>query len=133
MRRIFSISIALALIASAYAPAVMPAHATGRMYCHLAPHPTSHEAVKTHHCDSMADMAENNADANSSGELALSSTPERCPMDCCSLAGSIAYAAAVSPAGLSVQITANRTTEYSSIIFAGAGFSSHTDRGPPSA
>ncbi|HLW52326.1 MAG TPA: hypothetical protein VKW06_05750 [Candidatus Angelobacter sp.] len=131
MRRLISISAICALLALPAAPLVAASCPHARMA--TACHRTEHAHV--HHCETMDDDASVQA-AESESEnrvIAGSSASQDCPMDCCSASqrtGSIAVTA-------SFEVTQFAASEQNllpvPIVFSTPGFSSHTDRGPPTA
>ena len=133
MKRLFSISMMVVLLYSMYLPAwardMEPMQAAS---CHRMPmqnaaakHAGKHKGM--HHCDGM-DMAA--AEPSDLASIA-SSHSHSCPMNCC-VQGTTTSGAAVTASPL-LPLPANSGAEFhsASIVFATAGFSSHTDRGPP--
>jgi hypothetical protein len=133
MRRFFSITTIAALMFSLVSPLLAAAcpHSQQAMACHRPP---ATQAQQEHHCDMMAHQhqAEEGAPENSSSPAVKGvQSPESCPMNCC-VAGhptnAIAIAAETSVAPLAV---IQQVFQFVPVVFARTGFSSHTDRGPP--
>ena len=100
--------------------------------CHRMPmqnaaakHAGKHKGME--HCDGMEMAAEQPSDPAS----IAASHSHSCPMNCC-VQGTTASGAAVTASPL-LPRPANSGAEFHSlsVVFATAGFSSHTDRGPP--
>jgi hypothetical protein len=128
MRRFFSITMVCALLASAATPLIAAScpHSkmTGAMACHRVEH--------AHHCDRMHEDSEQTPDTESS-ESTIASRPaaQDCPMDCCGPSQRTnAMTVAVSPIFSSMIVT-EQVFENAPVVFTATGFSSHTDRGPP--
>ncbi|MGZ4867616.1 MAG: hypothetical protein ACXV7C_10355 [Candidatus Angelobacter sp.] len=126
MRRLLSITVVAALISSMLSP-LMAAACTGTgkaVSCH---------AVVTDHCDRPTHQHHHHAAAAPESETALSAAPDdaKCPMDCCT-PGHLRSGAAVSANSfLPPLAVSDREIHFASVTFTIAGFSSHTDRGPP--
>jgi hypothetical protein len=123
MRRLSSISLIAVLLWSVLSPASAAVHhMTGTRE-------TCHGMKAVHHCESM--VQEEDQDDSSPVLLVSSKTPN-CPMDCCMQScqnsGIAVTAAFVLPMGA----VADRILATTSSVFTHNGFSSHTDRGPPS-
>ncbi|HEX7288839.1 MAG TPA: hypothetical protein VF532_21830 [Candidatus Angelobacter sp.] len=136
MRRFWSITTILALVAAMLAPmtgaAMEAAHPMGcpRTAAH-SEHQKSH-AMKAHahHCGA---MHEEHAPEPASPGSSISGLEKSCPMDCC-VQGSLPNASAVAAFSLILQLAvSDAELHLVPIIFVSAGFSSHTDRGPPTA
>ena len=84
---------------------------------------------KTHHCAEMA-KAEAPAPAGP-GLTAGHSHP--CPMDCCAQGSPQSVNAMASVSLVPPLTVADAELHFAPVVFASAGFSSHTDRGPPQA
>jgi hypothetical protein len=133
MKRLFSISTMVVLLYSMYLPAwardmePMQAASCHRMPMQDGPPKHAGKHAKAHHCDGM-DMA-----ATESSDLVYiaASHSHSCPMNCC-VQGTTTSGAAVAASPL-LPRPANSGAKFHSvsIVFATAGFSSHTDRGPP--
>jgi hypothetical protein len=133
MKRLFSISTMLVLLCSMFSPAwAGDMDSMQAASCHRMPmqnesakHAGKH--AKAHHCDGM-DMA-----ATEPSDLAsiASSHSHSCPMNCCEQGTPKSGAAISAVSFLPPLATVEAEFHSASIIFASAGFSSHTDRGPP--
>jgi hypothetical protein len=130
IRRFLSIVSITALLASVASPLVAAAcpHEQQVQSCHGI-----HKAQLTHHGDAIGHQHHMEVAMESEGSALLAAElPKNCPMDCC-VAGHITTVAAVSNAtSLPSLVATNRSCNYTSVVFACHGFSSHTDRGPPS-
>jgi hypothetical protein len=126
MRRFLSISTVVSLILSMASP-IMAAACTGTgkaASCHAMP---------ATHCDRPVHQHHHHAAAASESKAAFSAGDEdaKCPMDCC-MAGHPSNGAAVSAnSSLPPLAVSTREIHFVPVTFAIAGFSSHTDRGPP--
>jgi hypothetical protein len=131
MRRFCSITAILTLLYQFASPlqAACP-HVQHAPACHRV-----HEAQLAHHCDPMMhhDQAEPQPSGSDSATVQNSASENNCPMNCCT-ARHITNAAAI-PAGSSLPPLAatDKSFRFLSAVFLTAGFSSHTDRGPPTA
>jgi hypothetical protein len=134
MRRILSITAIVALIASPMLPLLAES-------CpHVKPVSACHRTdLHAHHCDMMHDHG-TAADAESSGSpesdgpaCSASQVSHSCSMDCCAT-GQRTKAIAAPTAFLACPfVITDHCPGLVSVVFASAGFSSHTDRGPPTA
>jgi hypothetical protein len=125
MRRCFSISVIVALI-STFAPmnAMRGCHpAGGPMVCH--------RTAAMHHCDEMdnTDQADDSGDAR---YMSAGNPVSKCPMNCCFHVGSSSTAMALVHHSVFVLVSVRYDWQPASTVFTSNGFSSHTDRGPPS-
>jgi hypothetical protein len=133
MKRSFSISTVLVLLCSM----VSPAWATGMgttqtSFCHRmvmqegpAKNPGKHAHM--HHCDGMDKAATDSSDLVSIAP----SHSHYCPMNCCEQ-GTPKSGVAISAVSFLPPLAIVEAEFHSlSVVFATAGFSSHTDRGPP--
>ena len=95
------------------------------------------DAMRQHHCEEMQEQAgqtdQPEADA-SLFSVNRSDSPQRCPMNCCACRkASVSQEAAIVPeASLSGATVLQDRVFVQEIVFSNNGFSSHTDRGPPS-
>jgi hypothetical protein len=125
MRRFLSITVVAALLSSMLSP-VMAAACTGTgkaVSCH---------AMAADHCDRPMHQHHHGAAAPES-KTALSAAEDqaKCPMDCC-MAGHPTNSAVVSANSfLPPLAVSDREIHFTPVTFTIAGFSSHTDRGPP--
>jgi hypothetical protein len=133
MRRSLSITVILALFSSMLSP-IMAAACTGTgkaVSCH---------AVAVDHCDRPKHQQHYHYQAASpesvsapESKTAFSAAPDdaKCPMDCCT-PGHLRSGATVSTnPDLPSPAVSDLKIQIASIVFTVAGFSSHTDRGPP--
>ena len=95
------------------------------------------DGMHEHHCEEMQEQAgqidQIEADA-SLFSVNRSDSPQRCPMNCCACRkASVSQEAAIVPeASLSTETVVQGRVFVLEIVFSNNGFSSHTDRGPPS-
>jgi hypothetical protein len=127
MRRPLSITVILALFSSMLSP-VMAAACTGTgkaVSCH---------AVAMDHCDRpMHQHHRHGAAAAPESKTFLSAAPDdaKCPMDCCT-PGHLRSGATISTnPDLPPPAVSDSKIQFVTVVFIVAGFSSHTDRGPP--
>jgi hypothetical protein len=130
MRRFFSITTIAVLMSSMVSPLLAAAcpHSRQPMACHRT------QAAQERHCDMM--MHQHHADEAAPAESSAPAvkgvqSPENCPMDCCAprhvtSASAMAAASSVPPLAVTQQVF-----QFVPAVFARTGFSSHTDRGPP--
>jgi hypothetical protein len=81
-----------------------------------------------HHCDEAAEKAIEWPD---NGQVIAANTTQSCPMNCCDQGTLKSGTALVSHFFLPVPVISEVSLHFSSVVFLRAGFSSHTDRGPP--
>jgi hypothetical protein len=132
MRRFCSI---LALIV-VLCPLAVPLWASGSvtptvMSCHRVPLQNAQpsKARSAHHCHDMANMMPQGSDTGPAVDG--SGHSEQCPMNCCVQAVPPTVAA-LPAASLLPQLHVIETSVHAfAITFSSVGFSSHTDRGPP--
>lgn len=127
MRRFLSITVVAALLSSMLSP-IMAAACTGTgkaVSCHAVAMAADHCDRPTHqHHHGVATPVSNTAFSAAEDEA-------KCPMDCC-MAGHPSNGTAVSTNSfLPPLAVSDREIHFSSVTFTVAGFSSHTDRGPP--
>jgi len=129
MRRVLSITTVIALLSSMLSP-VMAAACTGAgkaVSCHAEPMPHCDRPMHEHHHHDAA-MDESKHGLSS---VSLADDDAKCPMDCCT-AGHPRNGTAVSATSfLPPLAVSDREFSFTSVAFISAGFSSHTDRGPP--
>jgi hypothetical protein len=123
VRRVWSISLVLALCCTMVSPswATSCMHGSTKM-CHR-----SH--VHTHDCHM---DGENQEGTNSDPGLYASQSDQTCPMSCCMHSRSTAARPAVA-VDSNLLLPSHSIILFVSQVFVVTGFSSHTDRGPPSA
>jgi predicted cobalt transporter CbtA len=129
MRRILSIATIAALISSFLSP-LMAAACTGTgkaVSCHAAEAPSSEPVMHEHHHHHDAAPTQKSKSA-----LSASADETKCPMDCCTPGHLRTGAAVATNTFLPPLAVSNGKSHFVSVTFTSAGFSSHTDRGPPS-
>jgi len=93
------------------------------------------QAQPEHHCDGM--MQEHQAEPQSpeSGTPAVqaATSEDNCPMDCCTARHITDAAAIATGSSLPQLLVSNLDGGFLTVVFVRVGFSSHTDRGPPTA
>lgn len=138
MKRVFSISTVLVLLCSVFSPLwAADMEMTQATSCHRMPmqDATSHHGkhASAHHCEGMGDATEMPATDPSDEIFIAANHSHSCPMNCC-VEGTPQSGVAVSAVSLLPPVAATEAEfHFASITFASAGFSSHTDRGPPAA
>ena|SRR5258708_638138 len=135
MRRILSISAVMMLMYSAALPSVMSAMMANdaAMACHRPTLGTG--AAAPLHCHDMAATAGDDAmyASPADGASIMISTEQKCPMDCCTMMGTAQQAIASAQQSLPAPAVMEHGISIARVVFSRTGFSSHTDRGPPSA
>jgi predicted cobalt transporter CbtA len=126
MRRFLSITVVAALLSSMLSPIMAAAcSGTGKaVSCH---------EVAADHCDRPMHQHHHHGAAAPPSTTALSAADDeaKCPMDCC-MAGHLRNGAAVSANSfLPPLAVSDLEIHVAPVTFTIAGFSSHTDRGPP--
>jgi hypothetical protein len=135
MRRVFSISTMLVLLCSTFSPLwagdmdTMQAPSCHRMSMQDASAKQKAKRAHAHHCDSM----DTQAMQSTSGVSITPGHSHSCPMNCCIQGAPTSRAAVSATTFLPPLAVVEAEFEFASITFASAGFSSHTDRGPPAA
>jgi hypothetical protein len=128
MKRLFSISTMLMLLFSAFSPTwAADMDSMQASSCHRMP--MQGASAKHHHCDGMDKEAAQTSDGVSVG----SNHSHSCPMNCCVQVAPKSGVVTATVSVLPPLAVVEAEFDFSSIIFASAGFSSHTDRGPPAA
>jgi hypothetical protein len=89
--------------------------------------PSGHDRV-THHCDGEAG---NTAEVLADGATAIDKHSQPCPMNCCDQTTLKSRTALTSNLFFPGLIAFELANHAASVTFISAGFSSHTDRGPP--
>ena len=130
MRRFLSITVVAALLSSMVSPVMAAACAgTGKaVSCHAV-------AMAADHCDRPMHQHHHHGAAAPESKTAFSAGDDqaKCPMDCC-MAGHLRNGAAVSANSFLPPLAlSDREIHFAPVTFTIAGFSSHTDRGPPRA
>ncbi|MBZ5534256.1 MAG: hypothetical protein LAO20_22755 [Acidobacteriia bacterium] len=129
MRRFLSLTMVAALLTVPLSPVWAVAQSSGNepMACHRVGM-THHDA---HDCDGMPEHRHGGAPA-SHGVVLANANPENCPMNCC-VQGRVQSGTVAAPISLPVPLAVtDKESSYALVMFTSAGFSSHTDRGPPS-
>src|ERR1700686_2274699 len=127
MRCFLSITVVATLLSSMLSP-LMAAACTGTgkaASCHMvatAPH-CDRPMHQHHHLDA--------APAEAKSALSLADNDAKCPMDCCTPGHPRNGAAVSANSFLPPLAMSDRKFQFASVTFTIAGFSSHTDRGPP--
>jgi hypothetical protein len=126
MRRLISISMALALVFSLVSPLLAEAcmHSNGRATCHRASHGLSHR-----HCEGM-EAGDEEMPAPAPGG-SVTGVSQKCPMNCCLMAQTGKQTAVANPIFAVPQLAVSGKLRSVVIVFMATGYSSHTDRGPP--
>ncbi len=144
MRRFLSIAVVLALLALPLSPAwaaSMCAATSDKAQCHRM---EMGSMATQHHCDAMGhkamkhegmaqDAMQSEAEDASDGPALTAGDSGKCPMNCC-VQGSVQTGTLATTSNLLPQmISAGKEIHFAPVMFTSAGFSSHTDRGPPAA
>jgi hypothetical protein len=145
MKRVFSISTMLVLLCSMFSPVwAADMEMTQAASCHRMPMQDAASQhgkhASAHRCHGMGhgmgdgmEMPATDPSDPSDGMFIASKHSHSCPMNCC-VEGSPQSGAAISAVSLLPPLsTSDAEFHFASITFASAGFSSHTDRGPPTA
>jgi hypothetical protein len=132
MRRFFSITTIATLMFSMVSPLLAAAcpHSPQLMACHRPPAALAQQ----HHCDTMMQEhhAEEAAPAESSAPAVKGvQSPENCLMDCCAPRHVTSASAIAAASSLPPLVVTQQVFQFVPVVFARTGFSSHTDRGPP--
>jgi hypothetical protein len=129
MRRILSITTVIALLSSMFSP-VMAEACTGAgkaVSCHAEAMPHCDRPKHEHHHH---DAAMDESNPGLSG-LSSADNDAKCPMDCCTPGHPRNGAAVAATSFLPPLAVSDGELQFTPITFIIAGFSSHTDRGPP--
>jgi hypothetical protein len=128
MRRILSIATILALMSSSALPLLAAScpHVKQVMSCHRA------APMPAHHCGK---MHEGDSEESGSGEPSMEGIQgsRDCPMDCCAPSQRTNAVATATVLLVSPQPLTEPCLPFVPVVFTRTGFSSHTDRGPPTA
>jgi len=126
MRRSLSITVIFALFFSMLQPALAAAcTGTGKaVSCH---------AVVVDHCDRPMHQHHHHGMAAPESKTAFSAAPDesKCPMDCCTPGHLRSEATISTHPDLPPPAVSDLNIQFVAVVFTVAGFSSHTDRGPP--
>src|SRR5262249_54823201 len=129
MRRFFSITTIVALMSSPALPLLAAScpHVKHLVACHRT-------EVQAHHCDMTHDHHGDASGSQPDGPAySASEMSHSCPMDCCAPGHRTNAIAAPGATLISQLVVTDHCPQLASSVFESAGFSSHTDRGPPSA
>jgi hypothetical protein len=132
MQRFFSILAILALLFPFASPLLVSAETMPYgASCHRMPMETAgtHAPRHEHHCHEMAAQA---TDADAGNTVASTANSEKCPMNCCSQSAPPTAAALHTASALPLLGATEFKMHSVAVTFSSPGFSSHTDRGPPS-
>jgi hypothetical protein len=132
MRRSLSITVILALLSSMVSP-IMAAGCTGTgkaVSCHEVAMDHCDRPMHQHHHH---DMAAPESTATPKSKTAFSAAPNdsKCPMDCCTPGHLRSEAKISTHPDLPPPAVSDFKIQFVAVVFTVAGFSSHTDRGPP--
>jgi len=131
MRRFASITAVLSLLSAMMSP-TMAAACTGTgkaASCHAMPVEHCERAAHEHHHHAVAPVA----DPTSSVSESVAQDDSKCPMDCCRPGHRESAGAIDTSSFLPSLAVSDQAFHFVPVVFTSAGFSSHTDRGPPSA
>src|SRR5215467_2763489 len=124
MRRLLSITTILTLLCSLMSPLMAACTDTGKpASCHAEPVPHCDRAMHHHGHDS----------APPARSVSAGMSEASCPMDCCAPSHRQSAAASDGSSILPSPAVSNQNFHSVLVTFTSAGFSSHTDRGPPRA
>jgi hypothetical protein len=126
MRRFLSIATIVALLSSLATPVMAACMGTGKAAsCHAmeAPRQGGHAMHHHHHQDE--------AEAPNRSGLSAGDSDARCPMECCTPAHPQNGAALAATSIFPPLAVSDQNFYRVQVAFINAGFSSHTDRGPP--
>lgn len=131
MRRIFSITAIVALIASSFSPLMAATmHCAGMSKASMSCHGGEDMASCDRHMHGHHHQAA--APTESSPSFSGAEDNPKCPMDCCAPGHITTVAASSSVSLIPPMAASNRNFHFVAVTFVSVGFSSHTDRGPPS-
>jgi hypothetical protein len=133
MRRLVSITAIVSLMSSLVSPLLAATCEHGRQMARC--HQVQEQKPQNPHCEMMHhhDAAEESAPPTNNSAVTGELSSQNCPMDCCRVGDrSNAVALAASPS-LPQPTVNDQSSSMIRVVFTRTGFSSHTDRGPPSA
>ncbi|HEY6271491.1 MAG TPA: hypothetical protein VIX19_05785 [Terriglobales bacterium] len=134
MRRLISISAIASLMFSSVSPLLAAStceHVKQMVGCHRI----EEQKTQKPHCEMMHHHdAEETSPPTTDGPAmrALPST-QNCPMDCCQFGHRTDAVSLTTASSLPQPAILDQTLSVVSVVFSSTGFSSHTDRGPPTA
>jgi hypothetical protein len=133
MRRLVSITAIAALLFSLVSPLLAATCEHGKEMA--ACHRVQEQKPQKPHCEMMHDHDDANKTPPASDGPAMQGSPssQSCPMDCCQLGDRANAIALAVRSGLPQPAVTDQIPSIVSVVFSNTGFSSHTDRGPPSA
>jgi hypothetical protein len=133
MRRLFSIAAITTLLSQLASP--LPTASCPHMKQMAACHRSHQSAQPAHHCEMMMHQDEGNSVASPREAPAASATssPSNCPMDCCAARNVTNVAVIAGACSHTSLVKAGQSPGLLPVIFTIASFSSHTNRGPPTA
>lgn len=139
MRRLIAISAIAALMLSLNSPLLSATCEHGKPI--TACHRVQEQKPQRPHCEMMhhhdrrgdASTVEESLPASSEPTIQSAASSQNCPMDCCQLGDRTNAAALAITPSLPQPTTSKQPCSIPSVVFLSAGFSSHTDRGPPNA
>jgi len=136
MRRVCSILAILTVLCPMASPlwasAIQKAHLASCHRLPMANNGVQRASHPAHHCHDM-DADESQAPADTNPSLVSGSSSEKCPMNCCLQAAPPTVAALPAASFLPLPVATRTQVSFLPVTFTSAGFSSHTDRGPPGA
>jgi predicted cobalt transporter CbtA len=125
MRRFLSIATVAALLSSLATPVMAACTGTSKAAsCHAMETPHAGHAMHHHHHQAQAE-------APDSSGLYAADNDAKCPMDCCTAAHPQNGAALAATSIFPPLAVSDQNFYRIAVVFISAGFSSHTDRGPP--
>jgi hypothetical protein len=129
MRRLISISTAVALLISLVSPLLAEACVKngGRASCHRVGQAAPHH----HNCDGMPGHHHEDDMSAPDQSDSISSLDSTCPMNCCLATQAGKHVAVVNNIAIAPQLAVSAKSQLAAVVFIATGFSSHTDRGPP--
>jgi hypothetical protein len=129
MRRLISISTAAALLFSLVSPLLAQTCMKNMVHasCHRLSQSASH-----HHCDGMTEHHHEDEMPVPIQSDSINASPSNCPMNCCLSARAGVQAAVATQMLIAPQLASSAELPPVKVVFVASGFSSHTDRGPPS-
>jgi hypothetical protein len=137
MRRLIAITAIAVLMVSLNSPLLAATCEHGNLT--IACHRVHEQKAQKPHCEGhesdaqKTDGDEESAPVSSDRTIQSAPSSQNCPMDCCQLGHRTnAVALTVTPS-LPQPVLGKQTPSILSLTFSRTGFSSHTDRGPPSA
>lgn len=131
MRRFLSITTVLTLLFTVTSP-IMAATCMGGTGKAVSCHAMAASQAASH-CDRHEHHHHAAAETSGTRSVTAADSDEKCPMDCCIPGHRASASVAYSPQLLPPLAVSDQNVHAVPVHFISAGFSSHTDRGPPSA